>query len=42
LIEASIYNKDAAQQQVYTGRYTEALQAAKNEIALKNKSSFTG
>lgn len=42
LIEAAIYNKDAAQQQVYTGRYTEALQAAKNEIALKNKSSFTG
>lgn len=42
LIEASVYNKDAAQQQVYTGRYTESLQNTKNEIALKNKSSFTG
>ena len=42
LIEAAVYNKDAAQQQVYQQRYAESLQATQAEIALKNKSSFTG
>ena len=42
LIEAAVYSKDAAQQQVYSQRYVEAVQAAQAEIALKNKSSFTG
>ena len=42
LVEASVYNKNPTQQQIYQQRYVEAVQTINEELKLKRKDGFTG
>ena len=41
LIEAAVYNKNPAQQQVYQQRYQEAIASVNAELVLKRGDNFT-
>lgn len=42
LVEASIYNKNTQQQQIYQQRFVDAVQAVNAELSLKTKDGFAG